>query len=79
MTNWNPTGMAGTVNVSDLLTQWKVPNLARKNARVLADARGQILWVFAWQVRLAPNLEYPEMCNLLKDQKNSSWRPQLTA
>ncbi|MFB1019667.1 MAG: tRNA lysidine(34) synthetase TilS, partial [Flavobacteriales bacterium] len=41
-----PTGMAGTVNVSDLLTQWKVPNISRKNARVLADARGQILWVF---------------------------------
>jgi tRNA(Ile)-lysidine synthase len=41
-----PSGMAGTVNVSDLLTQWKVPNLARKNARVLADARDQILWVF---------------------------------
>ena len=41
-----PNGMAGTVNVSDLLTQWKIPNLARKNARVLADARGQILWVF---------------------------------
>jgi hypothetical protein len=39
--------MAGTVNVSDLLTQWKVPNLARKNVRVLTDARDQILWVFA--------------------------------
>ena len=41
-----PNGMAGTVNVSDLLTQWKVPNISRKSARVLADARGQILWVF---------------------------------
>ena len=38
--------MAGTVNVSDLLTQWKVPNISRKKSRVLADASGQILWVF---------------------------------
>ena len=41
-----PSGMAGTVNVSDLLTQWKIPNISRKNARILADSRGQILWVF---------------------------------
>jgi len=42
-----PNGMEGTVNVSDLLTQWKVPHLARSKARVLQDARGNILWVLA--------------------------------
>ncbi|PCJ80317.1 MAG: tRNA lysidine(34) synthetase TilS [Bacteroidetes bacterium] len=42
-----PNGMEGTVNISDLLTQWKVPHLARSQARVLQDARGNILWVFA--------------------------------
>ena len=42
-----PNGMEGTVNVSDLLTQWKVPHLSRSSARVLQDARGNILWVFA--------------------------------
>ena len=42
----NPTGMEGSVNISDLLTQWKVPHLSRPNARVLQDARGKILWVF---------------------------------
>lgn len=41
-----PSGMEGTVNVSDLLTQWKVPNSARSQAHVLIDAAGEILWVF---------------------------------
>ncbi|MDG2362693.1 MAG: hypothetical protein P8L80_01160, partial [Flavobacteriales bacterium] len=34
------------VNISDLLTQWKVPHLSRATARVLQDAKGNILWVF---------------------------------
>jgi hypothetical protein len=38
--------MDGTVNVSDLLTQWKVPHLSRKKAQVLIDGRDKILWVF---------------------------------
>jgi tRNA(Ile)-lysidine synthase len=41
-----PSGMSGTVNLSDLLTQWKIPHISRKNARVLADSSGQILWAF---------------------------------
>ena len=41
-----PTGMEGTVNVSDLLTQWKVPNGIRQSAHVLIDGEGQILWTF---------------------------------
>lgn len=41
-----PSGMDGTVNVSDLLTQWKVPHLSRKKAQVLIDGRDKILWVF---------------------------------
>ena len=41
-----PTGMEGTVNVSDLLTQWKVPNGARESAYVLEDGDGDVLWVF---------------------------------
>ena len=42
----NPTGMDGTVNISDLLTQWKVPNGERENAYVLEDAEGDVLWVY---------------------------------
>ena len=42
----SPTGMDGTVNVSDLLTQWKVPNGARDSAHVLEDGEGDVLWVF---------------------------------
>ena len=42
----SPTGMEGTVNVSDLLTQWKVPNGARESAYVLEDGDGDVLWVF---------------------------------
>lgn len=42
----NPSGMEGSVNISDLLTQWKVPHLSRATARVLQDAKGNILWVF---------------------------------
>lgn len=41
-----PTGMDGTVNVSDLLTQWKVPNGSKQSAHVLADGEGDILWVY---------------------------------
>ena len=41
----NPSGMEGSVKVSDLLTQWKVPNSSRKNAHVLVDSTGEILWV----------------------------------
>ncbi|MAO46247.1 MAG: tRNA lysidine(34) synthetase TilS [Crocinitomicaceae bacterium] len=41
-----PTGMDGSVNVSDLLTQWKVPHGARNSAHVLEDAEGDILWVY---------------------------------
>ena len=43
-----PSGMSGTVNVSDLLTQWKIPNLSRKNAHVLVDSAGRILWVYVF-------------------------------
>jgi tRNA(Ile)-lysidine synthase len=42
----SPTGMDGTVNVSDLLTQWKVPNGVRQSAHVLIDGEGQTLWVY---------------------------------
>ena len=42
----SPSGMEGTVKVSDLLTQWKVPNSARENAHVLLDSTEEILWVF---------------------------------
>jgi tRNA(Ile)-lysidine synthetase-like protein len=42
----DPSGMEGSVNISDLLTQWKVPHLSRSTARVLQDAKGNILWVF---------------------------------
>ena len=42
----DPSGMEGSVNISDLLTQWKVPHLSRSSARVLQDAKGNILWVF---------------------------------
>jgi tRNA(Ile)-lysidine synthetase-like protein len=42
----SPTGMDGTVNVSDLLTQWKVPNGARPSAHVLLDSEGDVLWVY---------------------------------
>lgn len=42
----DPSGMEGSVNISDLLTQWKVPHLSRATARVLQDAKGNILWVF---------------------------------
>ena len=38
--------MDGSVNVSDLLTQWKVPHGARNSAHVLEDAEGDILWVY---------------------------------
>ena len=42
----DPSGMEGSVNISDLLTQWKVPHLSRSSARVLEDGNGNILWVF---------------------------------
>tara|TARA_B100000427_G_C15492460_1_gene588296 strand:+ start:365 stop:1696 length:1332 start_codon:yes stop_codon:yes gene_type:complete len=42
----SPTGMEGTVNISDLLTQWKVPNGARQSAHVLIDGDGDILWAY---------------------------------
>ena len=38
--------MDGTVNVSDLLTQWKLPNGARNTAHVLVDSEEDILWVY---------------------------------
>ena len=42
----SPTGMEGTVKVSDLLTQWKVPNSSKESAHVLVDSEGDILWVY---------------------------------
>ncbi len=41
----DPSGMEGSVNISDLLTQWKIPHLSRSSARVLEDGNGNILWV----------------------------------
>jgi len=41
-----PSGMEGTVSISDLLTQWKVPHTSRNKAKILIDSRDQILWVF---------------------------------
>ena len=38
--------MEGTVKVSDLLTQWKVPNSSKESAHVLVDSEGDILWVY---------------------------------
>tara|TARA_Y100000589_G_scaffold314841_1_gene337665 strand:+ start:13464 stop:14792 length:1329 start_codon:yes stop_codon:yes gene_type:complete len=42
----NPTGMEGSVNISDLLTQWKVPNGVKDSAHVLVDGNGEILWAY---------------------------------
>jgi len=41
-----PSGMVGTVSISDLLTQWKVPHTLRNKAKILIDGRDKILWVF---------------------------------
>jgi tRNA(Ile)-lysidine synthase len=38
----SPTGMEGTVNVSDLLTQWKVPHSTRSSAHVLLDSTSRV-------------------------------------
>ena len=38
--------MEGTVNISDVLTQWKVPNGLKENAHVLVDSEGDILWAY---------------------------------
>ena len=42
----SPTGMDGSVNISDLLTQWKVPNGLKENAHVLVDSEGDVLWAY---------------------------------
>ena len=42
----SPTGMEGTVNISDVLTQWKVPNGLKENAHVLVDSEGDIIWTY---------------------------------
>ena len=41
-----PSGMEGSVKISDLLTQWKVPNSTRSSAYVLLDADGDVIWVY---------------------------------
>ncbi len=42
-----PLGMTGKKNVSDLLTDAKVPSFVRKNLSVLAEATpgGEVLWI----------------------------------
>lgn len=42
-----PSGMDGSVNVSDILTQWKIPNHLRGKAHVLVNRHGQLLWVYS--------------------------------
>ena len=40
----SPNGMKGSVKISDLLTQWKVPHRARPSAHILVDGGGEVLW-----------------------------------
>jgi tRNA(Ile)-lysidine synthase len=40
----SPSGMEGSVKISDLLTQWKVPHRVRKSAHLLVDGSGEVLW-----------------------------------
>ena len=40
----SPSGMEGSVKISDLLTQWKVPHRVRKSAHLLVDGGGEVLW-----------------------------------
>jgi len=40
----SPSGMEGSVKISDLLTQWKVPHRARSSAHILVDGNGEVLW-----------------------------------